>query len=285
MRGILSEIKKSLYLPFCILSCIGVIFACAISEGHISGSGTSYTILELFLFVGRDILLTDVFLNRYAIWEHGIGTWVQIFLPLLLSISYLYAISAEKQTGFRRLMLIRENNIKYSISKLTAAMLSGGIILLIGYLLFGVLVWMKFPSIYEYPADQISSYMVLIPEFEESLFCFRRCIGIFLYGMCLNVFAYLVSVFFVDKYILICLPLMLKYAWEQVVLKLQVHALNKGSMEELSLYSGFRMETILNINDTDTWAFPLIFVLVLYLAGLGINMYLLKKREETFGFE
>lgn len=285
MKSILCEIKKSLYLPFFILSCIGVVLACAVSEGYTSGSSTTYTILELFLFVGRDTLLTDVSLNRYEIWERGIGTWVQIFLPLLLSIGYLYTISAEKQTGCKRLILLRENNRRYSISKLAAVMLSGGLILLTGYILFGLLVWMKFPSLYEYSADRVCAYLEFVPDFAEPLFCFRKCISVFLYGMCLNVFAYLVSLFFTDRYILLCLPLMLKYAWERVVLKLQLHAINQGSMTGLQLFSGLRMETILTINVSDTWALPLIPGALLYLAGFGIEMYLLKRRGEAFGFE
>ncbi len=285
MNSIRCEMKKSLYPPLFILSCIGVILACAVCEGYTSGSRTTYTILELFLFVGKDVLLTDVSLNRYEIWEHGLGMWVQIFLPLLLSIGYLYTISAEKQTGYERLLLLRENNRRYSISKLAAAMFSGGLILLTGYILFGVLIWMKFPSLYEYSPDQIQSYLALVPGFAEPLFCLRKCISVFLYGMCLNVFAYLVSIFFTDKYILICLPLLLRYVWEQIVLKLQLRALEQGSATGSRLCSGLRIETILTINYPGGWWGPLIVITLLYLSGFGISVYLLKKKGEGFGFE
>lgn len=285
MRNIISEIRKSLYLPLFMLSCFGVVLVCCFSGGYISASGKTYTIMELLLFLRRDVMLTDVFLNRYEIWVQGIGLWTQLLLPFLISIGYLYTISNEKMSGFNRLLLIRESNFRYVISKLAAAVLSGGIILSVGYLFFGILVYIKFPSIYEYSVEQQEFYMAMHPGFQETTFCFRRCIGIFLYGMCINVFAYLVSVFFRDKYILICLPLMLKYIWGQVVMKIEIDAMNKGKDAVLNLCSGLRMESVLNINQSGYWGMALFLIFLIYLAGFCLTLHFLKKRGEEFGFE
>lgn len=285
MHSIMSEIKKSLYLPLFILSCMGVACLCCLSEGYTSASGKTYTIMELLLFLRRDAMLADISLNRYDIWAGGIGTWTQLLLPFLLSIGYLYTVSSEKLSGFNRILLVRENNLRYSISKLAAAMLSGGMILSVGYLLFGMLIYMKFPSVYEYPVDKLNLYMEMNPGFQEAAFCFWRCIRVFLYGMCINVFAYLVSVYFRDKYILICLPLMLKYIWGQVVMKLETDAMNKGKDAVLNLCSGLRIEGILNIQPSGSVGMTLLLICLIYLTGFCLNLYLLKKRGEGFGFE
>ena len=285
MRSIISEIKKSLYLPFFILSCMGVACVCCLSEGYTSASGKTYTIMELLLFLRRDTMLVDISMNWCDIWVRGIGTWTQLLLPFLLSIGYLYTISSEKKSGFNRLMLVRENNLKYGISKLAEVILSGGIILSVGYLFFGIIVYMRFPSIQEYSTDMVNLYMEMHPGFQETAFCFTRCIGVFLYGMCINIFAYLVSVFFRDKYILICLPLMLKYIWGQAVMKLEIDALNKGKDAVLKLCSGLRIESILDINLSGYWGMTLIIICLLYLAGFCLTLHSLKKRGEEFGFE
>ncbi|MDE6759702.1 MAG: hypothetical protein K2J90_03365 [Lachnospiraceae bacterium] len=285
MQSIISEIKKSLYIPFFILSCLGVILVCCLSEGYRSASGKSYTIIELFLFLGKDAMLTDISLNRYDIWVQGIGTWTQLLLPFLLSIGYLYVISNEKLAGVSRLLLVRQNNFIYSISKAIAAMMNGGIIMLAGYLFFGFLIYAKFPSIYEYSVDKISMYMEVHQGFHEVFFCFKRCMGAFLYGMCVNGFSYLVSVFFTDKYIVICLPLMLKYIWGQVIMKIEIDAINNGQDTVLNLCSGLRAENIFNINQSIYWAITLLLMLAIYLAGICLNIYLLKKKGEGFGFE
>lgn len=284
MHSIISEIKKSLYFPLFILSCIGVVCVCCFSEGYISANGKSYTIMELLLFLRSDVMLTDISLNRYNIWICGIGTWTQLLLPFLLSVGYLYNVSGEKQSGFNRMLLVRETNIKYCVSKLMAVILSGGIILLAGYLLFGILVYMRFPSIYDYSVDKLKLYMEMNPGFHEPAFCFIRCLRIFLYGMFINVFAYLVSIFFRDKYILICLPIMLKYIWGQGVMKLEIDAMNRESNAVLNLCSGLRIESILNYS-VSSWRITLLLISLIYLIGFCLTLYLLKKRGEGFGYE
>lgn len=284
MHSIISEIKKSLYLPLFILACIGVVCVCCFSEGYISANGKSYTIMELLLFLRSEAMLTDISLNRYDIWICGIGTWTQLLLPFLCSIGYLYTVSGEKLSGFNRMLLARETNLKYCVSKLMAAILSGGIILLAGYLLFGILVYMKFPSVYEYSIDKLELYIEMNPGFQEPAFCFIRCLRVFLYGMFINAFAYLVSVFFRDKYILICLPIMLKYIWGQGVMKLEIDAMSKGSDVVLNLCSGLRIESILNYS-ASSWRMTLLLICLIYLTGFCLTLHLLRKRGEGFGFE
>lgn len=284
MKSIICEIKKSLYIPFFGMSCLGVVLVCLLSEGYTSFSGKNYTIIELLL-LKRDVMLTDVNLNRYEIWNRGIGTWTQLLLPFLLSIGYLYVISSERQTGMNRLMLIREGNVRYGVSKVVSAMFSGGCIMLAGYVIFGLIVYAKFPSIYEYATENINEYMQLYLDFNESLLCFERCIDIFIYGMSVNAFTFLVAILFTDKYILLCLPVMLKYIWGQVILKVQIDAMNKGQDMLLNLSSGLRPENILNGRHDYLWGVSLVFMFVVYMLGLCLNIYMLKKKGDDFGFE
>lgn len=285
MQNIVTEIKKSLYLPFFTLSCFGVVLVCLLSEGYTSLGGKNYTIMELLLFLSKDAMLTDISLNRYEIWMKGIGTWTQLLLPFLLSIGYLYVISNEKLTGMHRLILVRENNLRYSISKTISAMLSGGIIMFVGYVVFGAIIFIKFPSIQEYPADYFNMYMESFYGSQEFLWGLNRCIDIFLYGMCINVFAYFVSIIFVDKYILLCLPIMIKYIWGQTVLKIEMNAINTGQDALLNLCSGLRIENILSINQSVFWWMTLLLVFVIYMGGFCLNLYLLKKKGSEVGFE
>ncbi|MCH5280291.1 MAG: hypothetical protein J1E61_02390 [Lachnospiraceae bacterium] len=285
MQNIVTEIKKSLYLPFFILSCFGVVLVCLLSEGYTSLGGKSYTIMELLLFLSKDTMLTDVSLNRYEIWMKGIGTWTQLLLPFLLSIGYLYDISNEKLTGMHRLILVRENNLGYCISKTISAMLSGGIIMFVGYAIFGAIIFIKFPSIQEYPVDYLNMYMESFYGFQEFFGGLKRCIGIFLYGMCINIFAYFVSIIFVDKYILLCLPIMMKYIWGQTILKIEMNAINTGQDALLNLCSGLRIENILSMNQSVFWWMTLLLVFVIYMGGFCLNLYLLKKKGSEVGFE
>ncbi len=287
MHFIKGEIKKSLHLPFFIISCIGVVFVCLISEGYVSFSGKTYTIMELMFFLNKEAMLTDTLMNRYDIWVKGIGTWTQLLIVFFLSIGYLYTISNEKQTGFSRFLLIRESNFKYAVSKLFSAMFSGGVIMLTGYMIFGIIIFARFPAINEYPPADISVYMEMHPDFNEPLFCLMRCMGAFLYGMCVNLFAYLAAVFFVDKYILICLPIMLKYIWRQVVIKIQNDALVKENEFIINLSSVLSWESLLDINQYTykNVLLSLAVAVLIYLLGFLLTLYLLKRKGAEFGFE
>ncbi len=285
MKNITCEIKKSLFIPFFCLSCVGVILVCLLSVGYTTPRGQNYMILELLLFLKRETMLTDVNLNRYEIWNRGIGTWTQLLLPFLLSIGYLSAISNEKQTGIDRLMLLREGNLKYSVSKAVSAMLSGGIIMLTGYFVFGLIVYVRFPSIHAYSVESMDAYLELYPAFNEMLLCMKNCVGTFMYGMSVNAFAFLVSILFMDKYILLCLPVMLKYIWGQAIMKIEINAINKAQDTVLNICAGLRPESILRINKDTYWVVSLVITLVIYILGICINMCILKKKGDGFGFE
>lgn len=285
-RAIISEIKKSLHPPLFIMSCLGTAIVCCFSECYTSGSGRTYTIAELLMFLGKEAMFADTALNRYDIWVRGIGVWTQLLLPFLLSAGYIHAISNEKQSGMERLVLVRENNLKYCVSKVLSAILSGGAVMLAGYILFGIIIFLKFPSIYEYPAGMAEGYFQMNPGFAEAGFCLQRCMGAFLYGMCMNSFAYAVSAVFTDRYILICLPLMLKYMWGQALMKIETGALLKGNNAVLNLCSGLHMESVLKINRPGFyWGITLVFALLVYMAGFCLTFFLLREKGEGFGFE
>lgn len=286
MRNILSEIKRDLYIRYFFLSCGGVVLVCLMNEGYsMISSGKTYSILELLLFLDRNVMLTDVRLNRYEIWVKGIGTWTVIVLPFLLGLGYLYAISSEKQSGMIKFLLIREGAWRYSLSKVVSVMFTGGIIMLIGYICFGVLIYLRFPSVYEYPAELIDGYMQLYPDFQEGIMCLKRCLGIFLYGMCINVIPFLVSVFFTDKYILLCLPVMIKYMWDGMKAKFIIYSMRTEDDQITKLFSAMGFENVIDMNSDNWWKLSFLFFLLLYLLSAFLNLFLLKKKGGDYGFE
>ena len=60
MHSIISEIKKSLYLPLFVLACIGVVCVCCFSEGYISANGKSYTYMDMWNW-NMDSITSSVF--------------------------------------------------------------------------------------------------------------------------------------------------------------------------------------------------------------------------------
>lgn len=285
MHCCIYEIKKCMNIPFLIMSSICVAFVCCLSECYITADGKAFTIIEILLFTKADTLLTDVSLNRYEVWTRGIGYWTQILLPLLLSAGYLYVYSIEKQTKYNQFIIIRESKLLYCMSKMISIMVSGFVVMLMGYLLFFCIVYFKFPSISDFSEQEKESYLGLHQSFNEENLIISRFLKISLYGLCLNSFSYLISVFFVDRYILICLPIMLKYILTQLISKIEIDAINNNSEKILMCCSYFKMESLLNDDHDIKIIFYIIFPAIIYIMGFLFNFFMMKSKEGETGFE
>lgn len=286
MKRIRNELNKNMSLSFLLISLVGICLLCCCSTCYTFESGRSVTILELFM-VQKKVLLTDFRFSRYFIWEYGFGTWTQIFLPLFISLGYMFTISSERVTKCDRFILVRQSALKYNISKLVSIILYGGIILVSAYLLFGLIVYLKFPGLNEYSSQTKELVWQLYPGFDEKSMVIKRLLGMFLYGACMNAFAYIIAVFFNDKYILMCFPLLIRYMITQGCLKLLLEAAEKGN-ETLSYISeAIDMKMIINIDYPEKWVYCLAvsIPLAVYLIGFIISMYISKRRGGEFGFE
>lgn len=186
MRSLLSEMKKNLYFPLLCLSCLGIVGICLLSECYMGENGKAYTIIEMICNMNREAMLENISLNRIEIWRIGLGLWTRLLLPCLLSVGYLYSLTGERECGALRLLLIRENNVRYSFYKIVSAMLCGGVVLFVGYAIFGLIVIFCFPSLDAYSTSEITDYVNLNMPDGVTVFIMKQCLNLFLYGVSLN---------------------------------------------------------------------------------------------------
>lgn len=278
------EISKMFYLPLFCISCIGIAGICLLSECYADSTGRSYTVIEM-MFNSADIDMLDmVSMNNLAIWRAGLGSWTYLLLPLLLSMGYLFVLSEERRTGAIRQQLIREGNFRYCLSKIAGAIVCSGILMVTGYALYGIVVWKCFPSLYAYDDSQISAYMEYMPD-GAAWFVIRRMIGVFLYGIYVNAFAVGVSIVFVDRYILLCLPMMLNYIYSQVIAKIEADAFSRDRFDFAEKIQFLRMENIIGIGQNDTWVFTLLLMAATYIILFALFWFLITKRSDSGGWE
>ncbi len=234
------EIKKNCYLPFSLISVFGTAFTCLLSYCYTDEKRTSYTVLQAFFSdeVPRE---TIPFLE---VWKDGIGTWSFLLLPFLLSVGYLYVTASEQKSGSLRFSLIREGNIRYCLTKTLSHMLCGGMFMVLGYLLYGLLCLPFFPLLSAFPAEEAAYHLGLLGIRSVPVFLAVRLFGVFFYGMFMNLFSYLVSVFFSDTYILLCLPMMLSYIYSSVLGALESRWMDSGKEKALERTQLFHMENV-----------------------------------------
>lgn len=159
MRMVWTEIDKTLRSPVTVIMMLAVAGVCMLSEGYVDAEAHHETVLSLLVNYNKELYISDVSMNQIEIWRLGFGTWIYILLPLLLTGGYTYTLSEERLHGGTQFFLIREGRISYCISKTVSAMISGGIILLAGYLLYGLVVAIAFPGLSAYPEEDVALYL------------------------------------------------------------------------------------------------------------------------------
>lgn len=194
----LSEIKHHMGWRFSISQILCLLLLFGVSIGYTDGMGKEISIFGLLLDRSNEGLLRV--LNVFEIWSSVIATYTSIMYPILVCIGFSFSIYYEKK-GFRRNIFIRKNRGRYCFDKVTGAVISGGMTFFVAYLIIGVLI--RFRAV---------GFLVFFSmESNEFMTCLVKLICSFLYGMELSLFFIVVSVFFDDKYELMCLPILIKY--------------------------------------------------------------------------
>ena len=269
-----AELKKLSFIPYLILSISGIVLLCLSATGETDMSGKQISIFSL-IFQAQQAN-TDISKSALALWQAGIGGWLVVFAPMLLSMGYILLISEEQRNGQIRFHILRSGNWKYCISKLCSGALAGGIVFLIGYALFGLLMLVRFPSIRTFSAEEQE---ILLMGSNISVVIIKKLIGVFLYGMFGSVFGIGVAIVFRDKYMLVCLPFMIKYIYQQILAKMAMDAMAAEAYERLTWIETFQPENIMNISLGWNWFLTVILMLAIY-AVLTVIFYRCVKRGD-----
>lgn len=265
------ELKKLWYPPFILPAVISIVILCTLGECYENSDGGSGTVLDVI--TGRDALLLHS-MDWFHIWESGLNTWSYLFIPVLLSMSYIITLSEEGKSGNLRLILIRSGALRYGWVKVISGAVTGGGILVMGYGLYGILMLGIFPlrltdaSGVQMSAGGLVSCVVM------------RLLGIFLYGAMVNLFALFVSVFFRDPYMLLCLPVMMKYIYTQVLQRIETGAMEQENMLVLEQAGRFRLENMIQMSFDKSWWLLVTAMLALYgLLGFGYGFWIRERRD------
>ena len=273
MRNIRIEVQKILHLPYLLLGVVGIIALCLTATGDMDAGGSQ---ISIFLLIIRPEV-TNTPHTAFELWRAGIGGWLIVFAPMLLTVGYMISLSGERQNGQIRFVLMRSGKLRYCISKVCGGALAGGVISLIGYAVFGLLMMIRFPSLSTLPVEEQEFYLMGSTLEVEVV---KRLIGAFLYGITGSLFGIGVAIVFRDKYILICLPFMINYIYQQVLGKLTSDCIVAEKYEKATWIETMRPESIMNISGSVTWLIPFVVMLVIYIVWIGVFYLSMKIGEE-----
>lgn len=83
-----AELKKLSFIPYLILSISGIVLLCLSATGETDMSGKQISIFSL-IFQAQQAN-TDISKSALALWQAGIGGWLVVFAPMLLSMDIFY---------------------------------------------------------------------------------------------------------------------------------------------------------------------------------------------------
>ncbi len=259
-RMLRQEMGKSLHGPFFFIGCLGTWVLCLLGTCYFDMEGQAYSALQVLILwsperiAAEGIAVTDMF-------TASTNVWFRMFVPIVLLMGYMLTVDVERSTGNLMLQRVRTNITATCIAKVVSPAFVCGFMAACGFILYMTTVLVRFPIQEEsetirwvlqvYGVGSILEYVVM------------RTIGVFLYGVACGVFGVVVSIFFRDRYLLTCLPMLLMYLYSRMFEKYKYATLYVGK-EEHPLMHAINMENLLyDVGENTNW-YSIAFVIVLY---------------------
>lgn len=165
-------------------------------------------------------------LDSVSILKSSINHYLTIFLPVLSALPFAAFFSAERTSGYIRFNIIRIGKFKYYISKFISALVSGGLAIMLGYVLYSFVIL----NFFSFEGVSLISALKLY-------------IGTALYGAVSVLPAFFLSSFIKNKYIVCCLPFIFMHFYYTLISRIQSFFINNEKFEIV-----FKMNFLFPIN-------------------------------------
>ena len=141
-----AEMKKYLYFPYLLLAVIGCVVLAFSANADYDPSGSAVSVFRLAITGIAHKSEQPIEYSALFMWIKGMNGWLPLILPLLMSFGYIAVLSAERHNGMTGFLLIRSQNAKYCATKVTAGVLTGGILFITANIVFGLMMLIAFPA-------------------------------------------------------------------------------------------------------------------------------------------
>lgn len=228
VRALLNEMKKNTGSLAFIVSAIAVtvlFFASGIYTDPVSGR--TYSIFECVFALDSEFIKSNYEFSSIMVFLRGVNEYLLMFMPVLTAVSYISVFGSEFESTFYRYEMFRTQKKYIAVSKFCGGVINGGMVAVVGTILYGLVVLFLFPSFGSYQMDTEIIEM-LFPD-NVVIIIIKRLAGMFLYGMFSSILSVVLSALIRNVYVVLCLPFMITYLYSM--------ALNKIALSEEVLYT------------------------------------------------
>ena len=196
----------------------GVMLLCLVETGYVDiYNGTEYTVLGLAVKAGSGNFREKFPVTALELWCAGTGRWLVMFLPAVASSGYLLALSEERRHGNRTFILMRSGITGYCVSKALSACVMSGLFCTAGYALYGLFTAAVFPHAGSCDSGRAGMILAELGGTSVPDVVWKRILGMFVFGMACALPGFALGCFFNDRYVLVCVPVLVSYLYGQAV--------------------------------------------------------------------
>ena len=188
---------------------------------HDIATDRSYSVFESFFSFKREFIESDTQFASISVFQNGLGGYISMFLPIIVAFPFMVSFCAERNSGLMRFTISRTGCLRYYLSKFFAVMIGGGLAAILGYAIYGAVVYGFFPNVNSYELDEF--YYEMHPD-SQTAEVLKMLLSAFIYGAVTTLPAFLISSFSRNPYLITCVPFLMVYIWNTAINKLVLKA-------------------------------------------------------------
>ena len=198
-------------------------------------TNNALSVIGVLINYNKTFLLNNIEFCSMVVFKKSSSSTLDIFIPIIAALPYIPLFLDERNSGLIRSCIYRTGKLRYYLSKFVSSLIGGGCAIALGYMIFGVLIFFLFPSKNEYSVNLSQMYDCVITncgsssltsiynKFGEIAIIIPQILSMFLYGAIATLPAFILSSLLRNKYLLMCIPFILKYMYDQIILKLSIN--------------------------------------------------------------
>ena len=217
---------------------------------HDIATDRSYSVFESFFSFKREFIESDTQFASLNVFQNGLGGYITMFLPIIVAFPFMVSFCAERNSGLMRFTISRTGCLRYYLSKFFAVMIGGGLAAMLGYTIYGAVVYGFFPNLSSYQMDEFMQEMYPDGQVSEVL---KLLLSAFIYGAITTLPAFLISSFSRNPYLITCVPFLMVYIWNTAINKLVLKAWENDDTELAEKLFDFTPDSSRNIAFLTEW--------------------------------
>lgn len=279
IRVMKCDLEKTLFSAFFLAAILVTFLLCFTEEVYINISTMqTFSAFEVLFKFDRAFMESRSSFCSLLVFESAFSGYSAMFLPVLASFPFVFSQSAERNSGNMRFAIFRAKRLKYYLSKFICAVLSGGICVTLGVLLFGIFANCAFPNIQYFPNLNLEYYA---PDgvLAEIL---KKLLSSFIYGSINAVPAFFLSSFCRNRYIILCVPFLMRFMLDTATKKVTANSPDYNIYEMVFPFESYAPSQIPYL-EAGSMLYSTIAVIVIFSAVMLLGYIMIMEHQTDKG--